>query len=207
MGKSIEGGKGHESSVENTEDTGKSGPSPVPTAGRYYTGIAVGIVAVLMFFMALASAFLLRKTGPDWVPVRIPSLLWLNTLILLGSSGTIERAKKRLAGTDLAGFKKWWFFTTLLGFLFLIGQLAAWRILVRQGLYLATNPASSFFYIFTGAHALHLLGGIAALVFVAQRNFGFAETTRMVAADVTSYYWHFMDALWLFLLGLLYLSK
>lgn len=179
-----------------------------PSPNRYYTGIAIGIVSILMFFMALASAFLVRKgTSGDWVAVHIPPLLWFNTAVLLLSSATLEVARKRLAKEDSAGFKKFWLITTALGVLFLIGQVAAWRQLNGQGIYLATNPASSFFYIFTGAHALHLIGGVAALLYVAGRNFDAAQVTRSVAAEVTSYYWHFMDALWLFLLALLYLGK
>ena len=178
-----------------------------PSPKRYYTGMAIGIVAVLMFFMALASAFLVRKGGTDWVPVRIPALLWLNTIVLVSSSATLEMARKRLANSDPAGFRKFWLVTTILGVIFLIGQVAAWRVLERQGIYLASNPASSFFYIFTGAHALHLLGGVGALLYVAQRNFSQAQVTQSVAAEVTSYYWHFMDALWLFLLALLFLGR
>ena len=188
-------------------DDGKNRPSRRPSQSRYYTGIAVGIVSVLMFFMALASAFLVRKGSPDWIPVRIPVLLWFNTAVLVTSSGTLELARKRLANSNPQGFRNFWLVTTALGVLFLIGQLAAWRFLVREGIYLASNPASSFFYIFTGAHALHLVGGVAALIYVAQRNFDLAKVTRTVAADITSYYWHFMDALWLFLLALLYLSR
>lgn len=179
-----------------------------PSPNRYYTGIAVGIVSILMFFMALASAFLVRKgTSGDWVAVRIPALLWFNTAILLLSSVTLEMARKRLAKDDSAGFKNFWLITTSLGVIFLVGQVVAWRQLNGQGIYLATNPASSFFYIFTGAHALHLIGGVAALIYVARRNFDAAKVTRSVAAEVASYYWHFMDALWLFLLALLYLGK
>jgi len=178
-----------------------------PSPNRYYTGMAIGIVAVLMFFMALASAFLVRKGGADWVPVRIPTLLWLNTLVLVASSVTLEMARKRLGSGDAVSFRKFWTVTTALGVLFLAGQIVAWRILEGQGMYLASNPASSFFYIFTGAHALHLLGGVGALLYVAKRNFNLAQVTQSVAAEVTSYYWHFMDALWLFLLALLYLGR
>jgi cytochrome c oxidase subunit 3 len=188
-------------------DEGKKRPNKPVSPGRYYTGIAIGIVAVLMFFMALASAFLVRKGGADWVPVHIPALLWLNTGVLLASSGTLELARKRLTVSDLLGFRRLWLVTTVLGVLFLIGQVLAWRVLVKQGIYLASNPASSFFYIFTGAHALHLLGGVAALIYVARRNYDTAKITRGVAAEVTSYYWHFMDALWLFLLALMYMGK
>jgi cytochrome c oxidase subunit III len=179
-----------------------------PSPNRYFTGIAVAIVSILMFFMALASAFLVRKgTSGDWVAVHIPAILWFNTTILLVSSATLEAARKRLAKSDAPGFRNLWLVTTALGVIFLIGQVVAWKQLNGQGIYLASNPASSFFYVFTGAHALHLTGGIAALIYVALRDFEVAKVTRSVAAEVTSYYWHFMDALWLFLLALLYLGK
>lgn len=190
------------------DGTGKPGRSKgQPSPNRYYTGITVGIISILMFFMALASAFLVRKGTGDWVPVHIPALLWLNTAILVLSSATLELARKRLAKDDRTGYRNFWLITTVLGVLFLIGQFVAWRQLNSQGIYLATNPASSFFYVFTGAHALHLLGGIVALIYVARRNFDTAKVTRSVAVEVTSYYWHFLDALWLFLLALLYLGK
>jgi cytochrome c oxidase subunit 3 len=188
-------------------DDGKKPPKRQPSPNRYYTGLAIGIVSILMFFMALASAFLVRKGSPDWVPLHIPWLLWVNTAVLVTSSVTLELARKRLAHADSAGFRNFWLLTTVLGLLFLIGQLVAWRILVGQGIYIASNPASSFFYIFTGAHGVHLLGGAVALIYVATRRFDFAKVTRPVAADVASYYWHFMDGLWLFLLALLYLGK
>lgn len=186
---------------------GKKRPNRPISPSRYYTGIAIGIVSVLMFFMALASAFLVRKGGSDWVPVHIPALLWFNTAVLLASSGTLEVARKRIALPDAPGFKRFWLVTTILGVAFLIGQVVAWRTLVKQGIYLASNPASSFFYIFTGAHGLHLIGGVCALLYVGHRNFARTQVTQAVAAEVVSYYWHFMDALWLFLLALLYLGK
>lgn len=186
---------------------GNRRPGP-PSPERYVTGISVAIIAILIFFMALASAFLLRRAmGKDWVPVHLPVVLWINTAVLLGSSLTIELARRRLGREDRPGFKAFWTMTTALGFLFLAGQLIAWKQLAAQGIYIASNPGSSFFYIFTGLHALHLLGGIAALLFVAFRHFEKASISRSIAAEVTSYYWHFMDALWLFLLALLYLGK
>ncbi len=86
-----------------------------------------------MFFMALASAFLVRKGTGDWIPVHIPVLLWLNTIVLLLSSVTLEVARKRLAKNDPAGFRNFWLFTTVLGILFLVGQFAVWRQLNSQG--------------------------------------------------------------------------
>jgi cytochrome c oxidase subunit 3 len=186
----------------------KRRPSSPPSSRRYYTGMALAIVSILMFFMALASAFLVRRgTSLDWVPVHLPPVLLVNTLILLASSGTLELARRRLTRSDLNGFRTLWSVTTALGLLFLLGQLIAWRQLVAAGVFIASNPASSFFYIFTGLHALHLFGGVGALSYVSLRRFEIAKVSRSVAAEVTSYYWHFMDALWVFLLALLYLGK
>ncbi len=180
-----------------------------PSPNRYYTGITLGIVSILMFFMALASAFLVRRgTSGDWIPVHLPAVLWLNTLALIASSFTLERARRSLSRLDVSGFRKLWALTTGLGALFLIGQFVAWRQLVAQGVFMASNPASSFFYIFTAAHGVHLLGGVGALVYVLVRKFDNNRSIALpTAAEVASYYWHFMDGLWVFLLALLYLGK
>jgi len=183
-------------------------PGEPPSPNRYYTGIALGIVSILMFFMALASAFLVRRgTSGDWIPVHLPAVLWLNTLALVVSSFTLERARRSLSRLDLSGFHKLWMVTTALGALFLVGQLVAWRQLVAQGVFMASNPASSFFYIFTAAHGLHLLGGVGALLYVMVRKFENTRIALPTAAEIASYYWHFMDGLWIFLLALLYLGK
>lgn len=189
---------------------GDDGKRPGPgdsSPKRYYTGMALGIVSILMFFMALSAAFLVLRGSSKWVPVRVPTLMWINTAVLLTSSATLEVARRRLAQGRLSSYRNFWRITTILGLVFLSGQILAWRQLAGEGIYLASNPASSFFYIFTGAHALHLFGGVAALTFVAMRDFRQAQVTRSEAAEVTSFYWHFVDALWLFLLALLYLGK
>lgn len=189
-------------------DEGKHRREWFPTPRRYSTAIALGIVSILMFFMALSSAFIILRRGSNvWVPVHLPPVLWANTAILLASSFTLEVARRRLSLADLRGFRKFWLFTTVLGFLFVAGQLIAWRQLVAQGIYIASNQASSFFYIFTGAHAVHLLGGVGALLYVLLRNFKETSVSRSTAAEIASYYWHFMDGLWVFLLALLYLGK
>ena len=179
-----------------------------PSPKRYSTAITIGIVSILMFFMALASAFIVLRRGSDlWVTVHLPRILWANTGVLLASSFTLESARRRLFLADASGFHKFWLMTTALGFLFVAGQLVAWRQLVAQGVYIASNQASSFFYIFTGTHAIHLLGGVGALLFVGFRKFEKTNISLPAAAEITSYYWHFMDGLWIFLLALLYLGK
>ncbi|OLC99500.1 MAG: hypothetical protein AUH86_02340 [Acidobacteria bacterium 13_1_40CM_4_58_4] len=188
-------------------DDGKRRRNGSPSSRRFSTAITIGMISILMFFMALASAFLvLRHTSEVWVTVHLPRILWFNTLVLVGSSFTLERARSRLALRDMLGFRRLWFAGTLMGFVFVGGQLVAWRQLVAQGVYIASNQASSFFYIFTGAHAVHLLGGVAALLFVALRNFEKSQISISTAAEITSYYWHFMDGLWVFLFVLLFLG-
>jgi cytochrome c oxidase subunit 3 len=162
----------------------------------------------LMFFMAIVAAFLvLRMTSAKWVEFQIPGLLWINTVVLLASSATLELARKRLGASDEAGFKKLWMLTTGLGVAFVLGQIVAWRQLLAGGIHASTTLAAGFFYVFTVAHAVHLFGGICALLFVGFRRFRESEMTRKAAAEVASYYWHFMDALWVFLLALLYFGK
>ncbi len=171
---------------------------------KYQTAILLGMVSIFMFFMALSAAFLVRKTGKDWIQFRLPGILWLNTVVLLTSSLTMDLSRRRLALGDMAGFKSMWRATTALGLAFLAGQFVAWRELVARGYYVGSNPSSSFFYVFTVAHAVHLVGGIGALLYVLFRNFNKTRVSLAVASEITSYFWHFMDGLWLFLLALLY---
>jgi cytochrome c oxidase subunit 3 len=189
---------------------GPGGEGPGGAAGAvpqriYLTGMTMGLAAILMFFMALTSAYIVRKgTQHDWMPIPLPRILWLNTLVLLVSSWTIEKA--RLQATRV-GFRYWWGVTTALGGLFLLGQLLAWRQLAAAGVYLASNPSSSFFYLLTAAHGAHLLGGMVALLYVGWRSWQRAHVTPATAAEVVAVYWHFMDGLWIFLLLLLYLGR
>lgn len=189
------------------DDRGHGGPAR-PSPRRYFTGVALALVAILMFFMAFVSAYIVRQgLGGDWIPVSVPRILWVNTTVLLASSLTIELARRLLARGNLAAFRPWWNVTTALGVVFLAGQLLAWRQLVAVGAYLASNPSNSFFYTLTAAHGVHLAGGIAALSYVAFRNFSVAQVTRETAAELASIYWHFMDGLWLFLFLLLTLGR
>ncbi|MGB2637494.1 MAG: heme-copper oxidase subunit III [Candidatus Acidiferrum sp.] len=172
----------------------------------YTTGITIALAAILMLFMALVSAFVVRKgASNDWTSLVMPRILWLNTIILIASSWTLSRSRKNLISNDLKSFRHWWMVTTILGLLFLVGQLMAWRILVTEGVYLASNPSSSFFYVFTAAHGLHLLGGIIGLLYVAFRPL--KGRRQLAVTKATAMYWHFMDGLWVFIFLLFYLGQ
>lgn len=181
----------------------RSGAVPQRT---YVTGMIVALGGILMFFAALVSAFVVRKglSASAWQTLEIPRILWLNTLILLASSPTLARSRRCLFAQDEAGFRHWWGVTTILGLFFVVGQIIAWRQLVVAGVYLATSPSSSFFYLFTAAHGLHLLGGIGAMLIIACRRGG--PLARNTATEVVSIYWHSLDALWLCLFVLLLLQ-
>jgi cytochrome c oxidase subunit 3 len=148
-----------------------------------------------------------RGTGTDWQPFDVPRILWLNTAVLVASSITVEIARRKLAQAGVTEFRNWWAITTALGTLFVGGQIVAWRVLADQGLFLATNPSSSFFYLLTASHGVHLLMGIVALLYVALRAGQSAWRRRAIAAECTAIYWHFLDGLWIFLLILLSLGK
>lgn len=169
----------------------------------YVTGMFIALGGILMFFAALVSALVVRKglSAVAWQTVEVPPILWLNTLILLASSVTLVRSRQDFLAHDDTGFRHWWGVTTILGVFFLVGQILAWRQLAAAGVYLATSASSSFFYIFTAAHALHLLGGIAGMLAGAFRRG--RHLAHGTAVEVVSIYWHFLDALWLCLFVLL----
>jgi cytochrome c oxidase subunit 3 len=177
------------------------------------TGVWVAVSAIAMSFAALTSALVVRQgSGADWQRFALPRILYLDTLILIASSYTLELARKRFAartsltsddGAQARALRSnglyWLNITLTLGLFFVAGQVLAWQRLASQGLFLATSPSSSFFYLLTAMHGLHLLGGVLGLVYVGYRlrhNARNAQTSLGTAAV----YWHFVDLLWVYLL-------
>jgi cytochrome c oxidase subunit III len=181
--------------------------SPPPAS----TGIWVVVYAITMTFAALTSALIVRKgSSLDWQHFTLPSILYFNTVLLLGSSIALEIARRRVAGF-MGGIAiprespaRWLYITLVFGLLFVIGQYVAWARLSAEGLYLATNPSSSFFYVLTATHALHVLGGLGGLLYVI-RKLRKSELRRSTL-DAASRYWHFIDVLWLYLMFLLWMK-
>lgn len=163
---------------------------------RARTGVWIGIAAITMSFAAYTSALIVRQgSATDWHHLQLPPILYLNTLVLLASSATLERGRRRISVNG----RVWLNVTLLLGLGFVAGQVVAWRQLAAQGLFLSTTPNSSFFYVLTVLHALHLLGGMVALVYVLARPASVGRRGTG-AVDAISLYWHFMGVLWLYLL-------
>jgi cytochrome c oxidase subunit III len=188
-------------------------PVLIGADSRYRIGAWVAVSGIMMLFTALASSYIVRSaSGNDWTQIAMPKVLWLSTAVILISSVTMEVSRRSLRALQNAGYARWLIVTVVLGFGFLVSQLMAWRQLVRQGVYMASNPHSSFFYLFTATHGLHLAGGIVALSYLLlrttkKRDTAEGELRRVGAADAATIYWHFMDGLWVCLFLLLFFWK
>ena len=179
---------------------GWSSPPSAATAGIY-----VALASVFMLFASLTLTFVLRPSLiRNLTHIRLPSILYLNTIWLVLSSATMELANAGLSSARRRAFQGWTIITLGLGVAFVVGQLAAWRQLAAAGVYLTGNPSSAFFYLITGAHSLHLVGGLIAVAYLTLRareiHWGLRRRT---VVEVTRIYWHFMDGLWVCLLALL----
>src|SRR5882762_9459829 len=196
---------------------------------RARLGLLVALTPVLMLFVSFTSAYVVRQGLPtldprtnnlirDWIPVALPRLLLLNTFVLLVSSASMELARRQLKSQvalatslslrgDSLGNKiriPWLAVTLALGLAFLFGQWTAWQQLAANGFYVSTTPSSSFVYLLTGAHAAHLLGGVAALFVACIASLLHRPLkTRSIVIDLTAWYWHFMAALWIYIFCLM----
>ena len=172
------------------------------------SGIWLGLFTITMSFAAFTSALFVREGTADWGHMVLPRVLYFNTFLLLCSSVSMEAARHSLLGESLIDSQNsrkgtlWLLFTLLLGLAFCAGQYVAWQLLRAQGLYLATNPNSSFFYVLTFMHVLHLLAGIVVLAYLTGRVVASHTIFRRSLFENAAIYWHFLGVLWVYLLVL-----
>jgi len=171
-----------------------------------FTGLFVMLAASTMLFAAFTSAMVVRRgLGDDWASMAKPPVLLLNTGILLASSLALELARRALKFRHRANFNRWWTAATILGLLFLGGQALAWSQLNGGGVFISSNPSSSFFYVLSVAHAIHLLGGVTALCYVDVQAWRLRlGPAKRTVIDISAIFWHFLDGLWLYLMVLFY---
>ena len=188
--------------VEGAWEDGDAGAS----RGASFIGLYVLLAASVMVFVALTGAFVFRRgLSGDWASTPKPPILFPNTAVLLASSFALEVARRALKAGARPRFNAWWGGGALLGVLFLLGQALAWQQLKGRGIYVATSPSSSFFYVLTASHAFHLVGGVAALIYVAVRSLRpILGPVRCTIVDISAIFWHFLDGLWVYLMVLLY---
>jgi cytochrome c oxidase subunit III len=222
------GGNGDGENWDN-QRPGRRGPREI--LSRYRMALLFALAGDLMFFIALVSAFFARQASGhfdasnvwvfDWRPLAIPPVLWINTAVMLLSSLTMEVARRQffretdvmeewlgLGRPTVRRAAPWLTATAVLGALFLAGQWIAWKQLVAEDVFFASNPSSHFFYLITGTHAVHLFVGVLALsgCMISLALLRRVEL-RQVVVDCTAWYWHTMGVFWFFLFGLLVLCQ
>lgn len=176
----------------------------VPAVPAAKLGLGVFLAVVGSLFALFASAYFMRMHTADWQPPPVPGLLWLNTGVLVASSialqGALVAARRERMDDVRAGLLAGGLATLL----FLAGQLLAWRQLADAGYFLTANPASSFFYLITAVHGLHLLGGLAALGRTAARAWGGIDLEKVrLSVELCAIYWHFLLLVWVMMFGML----
>lgn len=164
-------------------------------------GMLLALAGISMLFIAITSSYVVGQGLASRAPARMPPLLPVNTLVLFAASAAIEGARRAGAA---AARDRWLALALALGIAFLGGQLLVWRQLAAAGVYLGSSPHSSFFYLLTGLHGLHLLGGVAAVAFLEWRAWRGRAALSSRWLDVAALYWHFMGGLWAYLLVLLF---
>jgi cytochrome c oxidase subunit 3 len=201
---------------------------------RARLGLTVAIAPIVMLFVSFTSAYIVRQRLPtldekthtyvrDWIPVKLPiALLLVNTGLLLLSSIAAELARRQItrqaalapvryiAGTALRLGEglPWVGITVVLGGGFLTGQWIAWRLLAERGYYLSTSASSSFVYLLTATHAVHLMGGVLVLLYAATGSLLHKPVeARRIVVDVTAWYWHFMFLVWVYIFALLWFVR
>lgn len=212
-------------------DDGRRGGDRMPNYGdrlrHARAGLAVAMAPVFILFVTFTAVYLVRRGFlsfdvsrntyvREWAPVQLPWLiLFINTGVLIASSITIEFARRAITreaalapvrsipGISLGEERRfpWLLLTTALGVLFVAGQLLLWHDLSARGFHLAGGTSSSFVYVLTAMHGLHLAGGVLALFFANVASWLHRNIeTRRIVVDITSWYWHCMTGIWLYIL-------
>ena len=188
--------------------------APANRPNMVAVGTIVWLSSELMFFAALfAMYFTLRAVNPDlWAQetqlLNIP-FATVNTTVLVLSSVTCQLGVFAAERGDVKILRRWFIITFLMGSFFIAGQVTEYAALVQEGLTLSSNAYGTAFYLTTGFHGLHVTGGLIAFLFVltttyVAKKFTHDQATRAI---VTSYYWHFVDVVWIALFFMIYVLQ
>ncbi len=183
---------------------------PKFSPSSYRITMWVVLAAVVMMFVALSSVYIM-SSEEQRQPVAMPRMFFVSTVLILVSSGTYKRAKRSLQLDKLRAHKRWLLATLALGLGFVTSQLMGWRELANAGVYFAGHPRSTFFYLATALHGMHLLGGIGLVLYILLRSlrpvWPLQIEKNLTWTGIVGLYWHTMDAIWLWLFGLLLIFR
>jgi len=172
-------------------------------------GLYLGIAGMIMMFSALISAYIVRQAAGNWLEFQLPNQFFISTLVIILSSLSLHFSYLHLKSGKLISFRVLSLTSLILGFLFISMQYSGWLEMESIGVYLTGNPSGSFVYVLTGLHALHLLGGISALIIAVTYAFVSQKVTekRKFNFKLVLHYWHFVGVLWIYLLLFFILQK
>ena len=188
-----------------------SGEESDAIARRSKTGLRILMAVISSLFFLFIVAFMIRSQLSDWEhlsapwkPLANPWQLWVNTALLVLASICLQWARWAARRNNIKQLVEGLLLAGVFSIAFVLGQLWVWQTLVQLGYYVASNPSNSFFYLFTGLHALHLLGGLVAWLKTTIRAWrGDAIQQLTLSTELCAMYWHYLLGLWLVLLGLL----
>jgi len=170
----------------------------------------IGMASITMMFGAFTSAYIVRQAQGNWLEFELPQIFFVSTIVLLVSSLTLHTSYKSFVQQQETKYKTLLVISLILGIAFLMLQYQGWMNLFSIGIDLKGNPSGAFLYVLTGIHALHILGGLAAMlvgVLTAYSRKYKVTQRRKTNFELTLQYWHFVDFLWVYLLIFLYLSR
>ena len=161
----------------------------------------IGLASIIMMFAGFTSAYIIKRNQANWVTFNLPVVFWYSTAIIIISSITLWMAQNAFKSREMVKYRKLVVATLLLGILFIVMQIIGFSQLWANGMTLKANVSFSFLYIIVGLHALHVLGGIIALLIMFAKAFSTrVRSYDIVPVEVISTYWHFVDFLWIYLL-------
>lgn len=162
----------------------------------------VGMASIIMMFGAFTSAYIVKQAAGGWLEFSFPLHFYISSLIIITSSISLHNSYKAFKGGSERKYKLNLYFTLLLGIMFIVFQILGWSELFARGIDFRANVSGSFFYLITGIHAVHVLGGIAALTIACIHAYSFKfviTPSRLNRFQLTTNYWHFMGALWVYI--------
>jgi len=169
----------------------------------------MGFASIMMMFAALTSAYVVRRAGGNWLEFDIPNMFYISTGVLLVSSVLMHFAYSNYKKRNIKVYRGALIGAFILGCLFLVCQALGFYDIYELGVDLKGNPSGGFFYVIPFIHALHIMGGLAALVVSIINSFTLKKFTekRKINFELTIQYWHFVDILWIYLLVFLLMNR
>jgi len=161
----------------------------------------IALASIIMMFTGLTSAYIIKRNLANWITFELPQIFWYSTAVIIISSITIIISRNYFRQRQMKQYRLWLAITLILGIAFVLMQYIGFTQLWHSGITLTKNVSFSFLYILVGLHALHVIGGVVALVIILVKAYSIrVKTYNIIPVDLINTYWHFVDLLWIYLL-------